>query len=180
MRRSLIALAALAAVVLCSWGFRPESAAIGWHLRHGMHVDGAGVRVRVPLLFEAIASADSITLSTTPGKARTRLFHSPSALIILSDKKPVAGSDAPLPNADMLARTREQHEHLGSKLTAQRDIRLGNDKLTCLQFEGGEFILGVDVWCAPEKGGPLVSFGGSPQLVNEFYNLLQSAERIGR
>lgn len=180
MRRSVIALGVLAAVLLISWGFQPEAAALLWHLRHGVHAEGAGVRLRVPLLYEATASPDALVLTTSPGRVRKRQFQAPMALIMLSNKAPNPKDGEPISNSEMLALTLQQHEHLGAKQTAKREFRLGSETISCLQFEGGSYLAGVDIWCAPASGGPIVSFGGGGELAGEFYGMLQSAERISR
>ena len=55
--------------------FLPESSAIFWHLRHGVHADMQGIRFRVPLMYEENHGDSLLELSfdTSPGHLNRKL-----------------------------------------------------------------------------------------------------------
>lgn len=169
-------LAAIAIVALALWGYQPEAAAIGWHARHGMHVDGAGLRVRVPLLYSAINGPDSLVLMSRKGRVRTRLSGAQGVLIFISKKIPGAQSkDETM--VEWWTRTSAAMAREGASVTSTRAITFAGHSAKCSQFEGGFFLVGADIWCVPDAaGGWIVDFNGPKAYVPEFYSLLASAQ----
>src|ERR1051326_1508365 len=95
MRRSTaLLLAAIAIVAVTLWGFQPETAALAWHARHGTHAGGAGLRVRLPLLYSALEGPDSLILMSPKGRARARLSGAQGVLVFISKKMPAALSSS--------------------------------------------------------------------------------------
>ena len=158
--------AAIMAILLGTAGFAAEGRALAWHARNGMYVEGAGLRVRVPLLWNVIAGADAINLIDLDGFVRTRL-HSPTGLILISNK-------ASQKNAGTLPTIRQHMQDLGAKEIAHRDLQAGRSKLTCAEFQG--FREGSLVWCVGEDTNLIAEFNGATELVPVFYSVLESAQ----
>ena len=158
--------AAIMAILLGTAGFAAESRAIAWHVRNGMHVEGAGLRVRVPLAWNVIAGADAVNLIDLAGFVRSKL-HSPTGLILISNK-------AAQKNAGALPTIRQHMTDLGAKEIGHRDIQVGRSKLTCVEFQG--FREGSLVWCLGDDTNLIAEFNGSTDLVPVFYSILESAQ----
>lgn len=179
-------LAAIAIVALTLWGFQPEAAAVGWHLRHGMHADGAGLRVRVPLLFSAMSGPDSLVLMSQKGRVRTRFLGPQGVLIFISKKflgTVLSATPAPSPQGQTESfdqwwtRTSAAMAREGASVTSTRAITVAGRSAKCSQFEGGFFLVGADIWCVPDAaGGWIVDYNGPKAHVPEFYSLLDSAQ----
>jgi hypothetical protein len=169
-------LAAIALVVIVGWGFKPEAIAVGWHLRHGFHADGAGLRVRVPLLFTSIEGPDSIVLMAQNGRVRARFSGTQGVLIFISKKIP-GSSGQPEPMEDWWKRVSAAMERQGGRVAGTRTITPAGHAAKCSEFEGGLLMVGVDIWCLPDApGGWIMDFNGPRPRVPEFYSILQAAQ----
>ena len=177
MRRSTaILLVAFALLIAASWGFAPEIVAIFWHLRHGMHDDGAGVRVRVPLLFTAIEGPSSIILMSPNGRARTRLSGEQGVLIFVSNKIP-----APQNSSETVEqwwkRTSDAAGRAGAHETSSRALTIAGKPEHGHEFQGGMFQRGVEIWCVPDApGGWFADYAGPAARNWQFYSILESAQ----
>jgi hypothetical protein len=177
MRKSTaLVLAAIAIVAVTLWGFQPEANALAWHLRHGMHADGAGLRVRVPLLYSAIGGPDSLILMSQNGRVRARLHGQEGVLVFLSKKMPAPQSPSET-IADWWKRTSAAAERQGSHPTGTQTVSFAGRPAQCSEFEGGLFLVGTEIWCIPDAaGGWFVDYTGPRAHVPEFYSLLESAQ----
>jgi hypothetical protein len=177
MRKSTaLVLTAIAIVAVALWGFQPEANAVGWHLRHGMHADGAGLRVRVPLLYSAIGGPESLVLMSQKGRVRARLYGQQGMLVFLSKKMPAPQSPSET-IADWWKRTSAAAGRQGARPTATRALSLAGRPAHCSEFEGGLFLLGTEIWCVPEDtAGWFVDYTGPRTHVPEFYAALESAQ----
>jgi hypothetical protein len=154
------------AIVLTVWGFAAEARALIWHLRHGMYVEGAGLRVRTPLSWNVIAGPDAINLINLPGPVRSKL-HSAGGVILISNK-------VRRDKATTLDTIRQRLSKLGARELGSRTVQVGGSPLPCAEFEG--FQQGVQVWCLREDTNLTAEFNGSTELVPTFYSLLESAQ----
>jgi hypothetical protein len=176
MRRStVLLLVAIVILLVTAWGFRPEAAALAWHLRHGVHAQGAGLRVPVPLLYSAMEGQTSLILMSPNGRARTRLYGAEGALVFVSKRVPAPQS--PDETAEQWwKRTEAAVERQGARQTSARTLSLAGGAEHCYEFEGGLF-LGVEIWCVPDSpGGWFVDYTGPRAHVPQFYSILDSAQ----
>jgi len=174
-RTTALLLAAIAIVAIVAWGFRPEAVAIGWHVRHGLHANGAGLRIRVPLLFTAIEGDQSLVLISPMGRFRARFVEKQGSVLFISTRRP----DPPYENEtteQVWARLSQSLERQGARVTATRNITIAGRTARCIQYEAGGMIVGVDVWCLPEGGGRLIDYLGPRSRVQELYSILESAQ----
>jgi hypothetical protein len=177
MRKSTaLLLAAIAIVAITLWGFQPEAAALAWHARHGMHADGAGLRVRVPLLYSALGGPDSLILMNPKGRLRARFYGQQGVLVFISRKLPAPQNPSETIE-EWWKRTSAAVERQGARPAGTRALAFAGHPAHCSEFEGGLFLVGVEVWCVPEAaGGWFVDYTGPRAHVAEFYAALESAQ----
>lgn len=168
-------LAAIALLAVALWGFRPEAVALAWHVQHGMHADGAGLRVRVPLLYTALEGPDSLILMSQNGRVRTHFGGAQGVLIFISKKIPAPQGDETVDQ--WWKRTSDAIAREGARQASARTLSLAGRTARCAEFEGGFLLVGVDIWCVPETaGGWFVDYNGPRAHVSEFYSLLAAAQ----
>jgi hypothetical protein len=177
MRRSTaILLAAIVLLIVASWGFAPEVVAIFWHVRHGLHDEGAGVRIRIPLLFTAIEGPSSIILMSQNGRVRTWISGAQGVLVFVSNRVPAPQSSTETVE-QWWKRTSDAAGREGAHETASRALTLAGQQEHCHEFQGGLFQRGVEIWCVPDSsGGWFVDYTGPTAHVPQFYSVLESAE----
>ena len=177
MRRStVLLLVAFVLLIVMSWGFAPEIVAVFWHARHGMHDDGAGARIRIPLLFTAIEGPSSIILMSQNGRVRSRISGEQGVLVFFSNRIPAAQSSTETID-QWWRRTSESAAREGAHETSSRALTIAGRPEHCHEFQGGLFQRGVEIWCIPdEPSGWFVDYTGPAAHVARFYSILDSAQ----
>ena len=151
-----------------------DSVALWSHLRHGFRGQCCGIEVKAPLRYWAQRGRpDDLSLFSTPGYLRTRLFHSPHAIILISSISPPLDEEhmrqASERYAALWART-------GYRPVGAKTIQVAGHPMACVELYTEHFnIFGpdYDVWCTGQD--IRASFSGSPALLSEFYNILEEA-----
>jgi hypothetical protein len=179
----------LCAVIVIAAGaancFMPETIAIAWHVRHGFSAETNRLRFKIPLLYSADVDrqGQSIQITTLSGAARYRLTSPEQfkmALIDVRAAQPARGSAEQdvATRRDLMARLGYQHQ-------GQRDAMLAGTTGKCMEYAGPPIgdsgvhfgTKNIEIHCT--FGDFLsASFTGTPGAVNDFYELLQSAEPI--
>jgi hypothetical protein len=152
---------------------------IGWHLVHGFHVEVGQVRLKVPLFYRVVGDSPktSVKLARFPGFSKGGAIS-----VAFADPNP-----EPLP---------PQSSTTGPKLeinvvvefseTSERRFTLAGHSGVCTEsssviehrvFPRADYKL-LLIQCEFEKGVE-VSFMGSPDSAEEFYDIMQSAQIVG-
>lgn len=165
--------------------FVPETLALGWHVGHGFSAELNGVKFKVPILYQAQSYRSpnpSLALMTTDGRIRSRLaqpshlrFAAIAFVFYMSSKK------SPEEIIDALGDT---YIRGGYTLTGERLAHLADRQGKCREYSGpplhsGRISLGdKNIWIACYFGNDaLATFMGTPQAVDDFYDIIQTAQR---
>jgi hypothetical protein len=147
-----------------------ETAALWWHLKHGVRDRCCGVEVRVPLMyFGGGEDTASITLISVPGYIRSRLLHSPHAIVHI-------GVNSTLFDEEHIRQATERWTALwtpkGYRLVGTKAIRVTGNSMTCSELFDA---LGPDYNVVCVGKDITAMFSGSPALLSEFYAVLEGA-----
>ena len=176
MRKSTaFVLVALALLLGAVWAFGTELRALAWHVRHGLHATGAGLRVRLPLLYSAMEGEGSLVLMQENGRARRRFSGEQGVLVFISKNVPNLKNTNETVD-EWWKRYSAVLVRQGARQTASRPLTIAGRSERCYQFEGGDFIVGTDVWCVPDSGGWIADYTGPSAHVQQFYAVLESAQ----
>jgi hypothetical protein len=163
--------------------FWPETMALTWHVRHGFRVRCCGFEVRVPMRYLGNEDHFTVSLFSTPGYVRAKFFHSPYAMMLLSEFPRVhTGQD----NENLetgVARVTAMYESSGYKLVQKRPATIADKQLECWEFyteHFDHFGPQFEVMCYGHGNDMAASFTGSPSMLNEFYSTLESARPASR
>jgi hypothetical protein len=163
--------------------FLPETMALAWHVRHGSKVRCCGFEVRVPMRYFVNEDHFSVSLFSTPGYVRAKFFHSPYAMMLLSEF-PRAHTDQDDENLEIgMVRATAMYESSGYKLVQRRPVKIADKQLECWEFYtqhfehfGPQF----EVLCHGHGNDVAANFTGSPSMLIEFYSTLESARPVSR
>ncbi|MCU1255986.1 MAG: hypothetical protein JWM83_2285 [Candidatus Angelobacter sp.] len=157
-----------------------EISALAWHARHGFHAELRGIRVQIPLPYEADDSAGMPTLLIT--RYAGHLWHGGGVISIDFGKQPSI-------EAMQAAEAMLLKGSVGVKRTkvGERTAVFAGRQGTCLEFipEIDNSLINKlirerdirDIDC--RFGGDLsVRFMGSANLKSDFYNVIQTAESV--
>ncbi len=173
MRRSTaFLLVAIALIAIVAFEFRPEVTALAHHVRHGVYAQGAGLRVRVPLVYNSFEGPTSLGIVEQPGAARTRFSGGQGVLILISKNLPAGNGSMTM--EQWWARTSASLTRQGARQTGTRNVSIAGRAERCYEYEGD--FPGVAVWCVPESAGWIVDYAGPKTRLPEFYSLLGSAQ----
>ena len=168
------------ALLLIAWvavnDFSTELSALAWHARHGFHTQIGGIRVQVPLAYEA---DDSSSISRMPGR-----LTGPGGLIMFNFQKTLSPEDMEtrMKAAEAQLRQRSFKAQVQKVKLAERAATFAGRKGRCVEY-------GVDVVeprlhsaeidCSFD-GDVSVQLIGSSNLRDDFYNIIQTAEPVKR
>lgn len=171
-----VALAVLAAAGVMTYG-NAELSTLVWHLRHGFHAEIGGIRVRVPLAYEADDPHGLSSLSIT--RLPSRLWHKGGVIIIYFQKLP---SPEAMESADALLRKSDPGTGMKRMRVGERTAMFAGRQGTCVEYNAEIVrppVNGYEIQC---RFGADVSVEliGSPDLKNDFYDMIRTAEAVKR
>lgn len=157
-----------------------EISALAWHVRHGFHAELRGIRVRIPLPYEADDPAGLPTLLIT--KYAGHAWHGGGFISIDFRKQPS-------PEAIRVAEAMLPKGRAGLKRTkvGEQPAMFAGRAGTCTEYKAqvgdsriDELIRqldmrAIDCWF---DGGINVQLIGSANLESDFYNMIQTAEPV--
>ena len=168
----MLTLAAAVAVVGYSYN---ELSAIAWHVRHGFHTEIAGIRLSVPLAYEAEDphGLPSLSITKLPGH-----FSSAGGFILidLHSRRTPEGIEA----AEALARQRGMKPAIDRIREGERAAVFAGRQGKCVEYRtevAQPRLRGFEIVCGFE-GEVSAQFLGSPTLKSDFYRIIQSAEPV--
>jgi hypothetical protein len=170
----LIVLTLAAAVAVISYA-NSELSALVWHVRHGFHAEVWGIKLLVPLSYEADEpqGLPSLSITKLPGH-----FSGPGGDILIDLRSRI--SPEGLEAADALARQRGIKPVIDKVRVGERPAVFAGRQGKCVEYrtEVVEYRLqGFEIVCGFE-GEVSVQFLGSPNLKGDFYHIIQSAEAV--
>ena len=158
--------------------FSVEALNLVWHLQHGFHAEVGGIRMRVPLTYEADApnGLPELTITRISGRA----WHG-GGFIMINFRRPSTEAEeaalAMLPNKLV---TRQK--------VGERALTFAGRPGMCVEYipHAGDSLLNhylqamnardIDCWF----GDVGVELLGSAKLKDDLYNIIQTAQPIGR
>jgi hypothetical protein len=156
-----------------------EAEAIYWHLRHGSSERCCGAEVRVPLMYFGVeGDKESIFLISAPGYFRSRLFHSPSAMLGISQNSTALDEEHLQQSSERLINAWGKR---GYQLLGTRTIQIAGSSLKCWEFHLEHldaFGPNDQVFCMGHD--KFAHFSGSPVLRDEFYSIVRTARTVSR
>jgi hypothetical protein len=172
----LVALVLLAVAGVMTYG-NAELSTLVWHLRHGFHAEIGGIRVRVPLAYEADDPHGLSSLSIT--RLPSRLWRKGGFIIIDFQKLP---SPEAMESADALLRKSDPGTGMKRIRVGERTAIFAGRQGTCVEYNAETVrppVSGYEIQC---RFGADVSVEliGSPDLKNDFYEMIRTAEAVRR
>jgi hypothetical protein len=154
-----------------------EVSTLLWHLKHGNHADLGPYRFRVPLSYEVDDPHGLPSLSITKFPNHLQLGH---AMIWIEWRKHSAVEEPGSHQFDqMLQRMRAQK-------IADRSVNLSDSRGACVEYKYDRsaedprivaLINSEQINCVFE-GDFVARFTGSPELKDDFYQMLRTAQRV--
>lgn len=152
--------------------FSTELSAAFWHLRHGFYTEVGGVRLRVPLAYEASDSDGLATLSMT--RMAGNLWHGSGEISIDFHKQPSPEAVRMLEFRGVPRKTKigEQTASFAGRAgnCVESIPQTGNDLLQNLMREHD--FREIDCWFG---GNVEVSLRGTANLKDDFYSIIRTA-----
>jgi hypothetical protein len=182
----LIALIVVVPIVITGRAlFHPETDALAWHAIHGSSVEASGIRFSVPILYQPFlgsSPAPGLMLIHFNGTVRFAITP-PSRLrmarIMFLFKK------LEVPRESLLDRFSDVWSKEGYHQTGERAVNLAGRQGKCREYSGpplhsDEISFGdkdIQIFCyfGDDVG---VTFGGTPDAVDDFYGIVRSAEPV--
>jgi hypothetical protein len=168
------------AIVYCAFRYaRPELSALLWHTPHGFHAEINGIKVPVPFSYEADSNGiGSLTLMKTEGMLQ------PGAGFIMVSFFPRLSPEAEQRVEELMAKK----GGMTKTRVGERTVTFAGRSGTCIEFTqkigdrlADEMLRKLDLRAIDCRFGDVnVKFGGSANLKDDFYGIIQSAQQIGR
>ena len=169
-----IVLTLAAAVAVVGYAYN-ELSAIAWHVRHGFHTEIAGIRLSVPLVYEAEDphGLPSLSITKLPGH-----FSGAGGFIWIDLRSRISpeGMEA----ADALARQRGIKRAIDRVREGDHPAVFAGRQGKCVEYRtevAQHRLQGIEIVCGFE-GQVSVQFLGSPSLKGDFYHIIQSAKEV--
>ena len=169
------ALILVAVSLIIKYGYADLSA-FAWHLRHGFHAELLGVRVPVPLSYEAEdpAGLPYLSLIKLPGI----LWH--GADFIEIDFRGLPSQDA---QAATVAIVTKSGSTLKRTKTAERPAAFAGRQGACSEYDielvdPRLVFKSFEIYCHFD-GNVSATFMGSPKREDDFYNIIRGAKPLG-
>jgi len=170
----LILVGLVAASILIQYDFA-ELSAIGWHFRHGFHAEVGGIRLKVPLPYEAddTAGLPSLMISKSPGR-----LSGPGGLIMVDYQK--LPTQEQRDAAEALLQKKGFQSGITEARVGERAVSLAGRQGTCTEYNVTMAKLRIDSYeiDCQFSGNVSAMLMGSPRLKNDFYDIIQSAQPL--
>jgi hypothetical protein len=182
VKRRLKVYGGIALAVVVAWAaldyFSVETAALAWHVRHGFHAELGGIRMRVPLSYEADdpTGLPGLTMIRRSG----RLWRGGGIITI--------DFNQPSPEALQAIEAMHPNKLIEKNKVGERTVTFAGRTGTCIEYipQTTDTLLNelikatgsrdIDCWF----GGVGVELLGTASLKEDFYNIIQTAEPTGR
>ncbi|HEY5028187.1 MAG TPA: hypothetical protein VIK39_07240 [Candidatus Angelobacter sp.] len=170
-----VALTLGAASLVIKYGYADLSA-LAWHIRHGSHVNGGGVRVPVPISFEASDPAGLPSVLIT--RSRGLLWHEGGLIDIDFRRMP-----SPEDEEVLVALLPKSSSTIKRTKIGERAATFAGRQGKCVEYNTqliapGLVIKSYEIYCR-FNGDVSARFMGSPKIKDNFYNIIQTAEPLG-
>jgi hypothetical protein len=175
-RKRLAFIIVLAVVILTSdfYLLQANMLAVGWHIRHGFHVDFEGLRFVVPLFLQQgqEGARDELTLYCQ---------HSP----IYPKNSWITIGFQPQSSATVLRPLApDEARALGASLIREKAVRLADRQGNCIEYQRADMALRTGssdrdlVWIKCRFGDITANFDGTRNATADFYRVLESARKV--
>jgi hypothetical protein len=167
-----LVIAALVGAALTIGYFSTELSAIAWHVRHGFYTEFGGIRVRVPLAYEASDSRGLPRLSML--RMAGHLWHGGGAISIDFHKQPSPEAVRLLESRGVLKKTKigeQTATFAGRPGNCTESIPLTGDARLQELIQERNF-REIDCWFG---GNVEVMLSGTANLKDDFYSIIQTA-----
>jgi hypothetical protein len=181
MTKRLLIYGTLIAVLTLAWAAAhycsTELSAVLWHIRHGSHAEIEGIRLTVPLTYEADdpGGLPSLSIMKLAGH-----LSGPGGIIMI-DLRSRLSLEA-LEAADAPARQRGIKPEIDQVRLGDRPATFAGRRGKCVEYRTEVMqprLQGFEIVCGFE-GDVSVQFIGSSNLRDDVYNIIQTAEPAKR
>lgn len=169
----LVIVGLVAATILIQYGFA-ELSAIAWHVRHGFHAEVGGIRLRVPLLYEADDphGLPSLFISRSPG------LLGPGGFITVDFQKLPTKEQRDA--AEGLLKEKGFQSGITEVRAGKRIVSLAGRQGTCTEYNVTMNKLRINSYeiNCQFSGDVSTMLMGSARLKNDFYSIIESAQPL--
>jgi hypothetical protein len=160
--------------------FQPEIGMVIWHVKHGSSVQLNELQFHVPAFYsaEVYSSKNVLSIISVPGRVRNCFKGSRtlkvSMISVHQQPHGELGQNLDDDNNDPWA----SHEYQKTK-TIKRDLNLAGNPGRCIGYSGPTIWNGdrnFEIFCE-FQGGLEAHFAGTEGGVNDFYKVLETAQR---
>lgn len=153
-----------------------DLSALAWHIRHGSHVNVGGVRVPIPMSFEASDPSGLPSLLIT--RSRGLLWHEGGLVDIDFRRMP-----SPEDEEVLVALLPKGSSTIKRKKIGERAATFAGRQGKCVEYhtqliDPRLVIKSYEIYCR-FNGDVSARFMGSPTVKDNFYNIIQTAEPLG-
>jgi hypothetical protein len=180
VKKRVVIYGTLIIVLTLAWeanSYATELSAVMWHVRHGFHTQIGDIKVRVPLAYEADDPhrLPSHSISRMPGR-----LSGPGGIIMFDFQRRLPSPEQ-MKAAEALLQKKGFKSPLQIVKVAERPAVFAGRPGKCIEYsaEVGELALGTEIDCGFE-GDVSAQYIGSSNLRDDFYNIIQTADRVKR